>query len=356
MSGVFDFAVNADAEGILEILESDVAQGAIRILYTRRDNPLESYAKESEKSVVGVIRSNGRVSATVTCIPRKVYLEEKSCMLSYVTGYKKRKDEKTVINWYDAFEKMYHATECDLYFCSVVTENENVLNMLHKKRKYMPYAIPIDTYYTYIFSPQAHVHGINRKLIFRQAVREDEEAMLCFYHTYGSHKNLFPVIDSPDFITGLDISDYYILSDGAEILAVGALFDRSDCKQYLVKEYAGYMKLLRILNPLISLLGYVDIPKENVPFSFVFLSFFLAKDDSEIYYRTFLSHILKIAASKYSMVILGTNEHNPKKRILDSVHHISFSTQLNEINLMGISGKDIPQYDKKNIEVECALL
>lgn len=356
MSTVFDFAVNSDADGILEILEDDVAEGAIRILYTRRDNPLESYAAESEKSVVGVIRNNGRVSATIACIPRKIYLEGKQCMLSYVTGYKKRKDEKAIINWPEAFDRMYHATECDLYCCSVVAENEKVLKMLHKKRKGIPYAIPIDTYHTYILSPRAHVHGMNRKLTFRQAVSEDEEELIGFYQTYGSRKNLFPVIDSADFISGLDISDYYILSDGVEILAAGALFDRSNCKQYLVKEYAGYMKFFRAFNPIVSLLGYVDIPKENVPFSFAFLSFFLAKEDNDTYFRTFLNHILKIASAKFSMVILGTNGHNPKKKILDSVRHISFSTQLNEINLSEMSGKDIPEYDKENIEVECALL
>ena len=358
MSRIFDFATAEDAEGILEIMESDIAGGAIKLLYTRRDNPLVSYHMESSESVVGVVKNGRRVCATIACIPSRIYLEGEIRRLSYVTGYKKRKDESAVINWYHAFDRMYGATKCDLYYCSVVTDNKAVLEMLHSPRKRMPYAVPIDTYHTYIINPAAKV-GLSKSaenLSFKRATKQDEKALIDFYRRCGKKRNFFPVIDSPDFMEGLDISDYYILYNGNEVVSAAALFDRTDCKQYIVKEYAGYMRFLRIFNPLLSLMGFVNLPKENTPFNFVYLSFFLAQNDDMDYYRIMLHYIMKAAAKKYSMIIHGVNEHNPKKKLFDKVRHISFTTQLNEVNLSQISGKPIPAYDKRNIEVDCASL
>ena len=56
------------------------------------------------------------------------------------------------------------------------------------------------------------------------------------------------------------------------------------------------------------------------------------------------------------MLVIGTDEGNPKRHILDGLKAVSFKTQINEVMLTGISGKERTEHEWSNLEVECALL
>jgi hypothetical protein len=353
---LFDLASREDGPGILKVMESDVAKGEIRLLYTRRPNPYDSFKEESKGAVIGVFKKDGEIVGTVVGVPRDMYLEGKSYRACYVTNMKRLESHNGNLNWILAFNEMYDPLASDMYFCSVVKENTGVLKMLRKVRKNLPYTLDIDGYRTYIISPTAPIKNPCPELSFRRAGEEDSGKLLEFIGSLGRKKSLFPLFESFNDENVPKVTDFYMLMEGDEIRAAGALWDKSSSKQYVVKDYSGKVAALRAFNPLISLLGYIRIPPEETEVRFTFLSFFLAEGDEADYYRSFLHHIRGEVRKSYDMFVLGTNEHNPKRPVLDSVRALKFDTQLCEIVMSNFRGAERISFDHKNIEVECALL
>jgi len=356
MSSRFRLASREDGAGILKIMESDVAKGDLQLLYTRRPNPFDSFKKESPKSVVGIYEDAGDIVGTIAGIPREMYIGGERRNVCYVTNMKRAADRGGFLKWKDAFDAMYDPLDSQVYYCSVVKENAGVLKMLKKKRKGMPYAVELDGYRTYIISPTAPVRRPDSKLTFRRATEEDSEAVLQFLKTWGIRRNLFPAFDSLDGTKVPTITDFYLLFDGDELVAVGALWDRSDSKQYVLKKCSGKMAFVRFLNPVISLLGYIRLPKEGQQAAFTFLSFFFAKEDREDYYRTFLYYIRREVKKTHAMFVLGTNDRNPKRAVLDKIRAISFDTTLCEIVMSEFRGAEKVEFDPTALEAECAYL
>lgn len=356
MSALFRFACENDKAGILRIMEGDAAKGDIQLLYTRRPDPYQSFLSESEKATVGVFEENGEVVATLAAVTRPMYIRSKAENVCYVTNMKRGKDYSGRINWPKAFREMYEPAGADMFFCSIVEENTEVLKMVEKKRKTLPYAVPMDSYRTYIISPTAKVADPCSGLTFRRAEEKNTQDVLRFLKTCGSPKNFFPVIGMLDGEIFPAVTDFYLLLDRDEIVALGALWDRSKTKQYLIQKYSGRIALLRLFNPLISRMGYIRIPKAGNAADFVFLSFFLAKDDRAEYYQSFLSRIRKEAAKRYDMFVLGTSGHNPKRKVLDPIRAITFDTRLCEVKMGQFQNVQEVTFDYEILEVECALL
>ncbi|RKM61436.1 hypothetical protein D6855_05955 [Butyrivibrio sp. CB08] len=356
MSIHFSFATREDGDGILKIMEGDAAKGDIQLFYTRRPNPVDSMLLESDKTVIGVFKKNDDIVGTIAGIPRKMYIDGKPQTVCYVTNMKKLEDFKGNINWIQAFNEMYDPLDSSVYYCSVVKENTGVLAMLQKKRPWLPYAVDMDGYRTYIISTTAKVKNPCEDLKFRRAEDSDEVALLQFLESQAREKSFFPVIERFGSGDLPKVTDFYILTDGDVIMAAGALWDRSDIKQYVVQSYSGRVAALRVLNPLISRLGYIRIPKEGSRADFTFLSFFLAKGDRTDLYETFLFHIKKEVAKTHQMFVLGTNEHNPKRQVLDKITSLKFDTELEEVVMSEFRGAKKIEFDYKNLEVECALL
>ena len=144
MSSGFRFADENDGEGILRIMEEDVAKGDIKLLYTRRPDPYASFMEESSRSVVGIFEDDGEIVATIAGIPRKMYIGSKPCNVCYVTNMKRTAGRDGLINWIRAFQEMYDPLDSGVYFCSVVKENTDVIKMLTKRRKKLPFSVPMD--------------------------------------------------------------------------------------------------------------------------------------------------------------------------------------------------------------------
>ncbi|MCR4658425.1 MAG: hypothetical protein K5770_19680 [Lachnospiraceae bacterium] len=356
MSAYFQFATESDGDGILKIMEGDAVKGDINLLYTRRPDPVASFFMESGRSVIGVFKNGKEAVGTIACIPREMYINSEAHRVCYVTNMKRAHDYEGLINWIEAFEKMYDPVDSEVFFCSVVKENTDVIKMLTKKRRKLPVAVIMEPYRTYMINPSARIKNPCPKLFFRRAGGGDEREILDFLKTHGSGKNFFPVIDMLDGERNPAVSDFYMLSDGERTVAVGALWDRSLCKQYIVKSYSRKIAVLRCLNGLLSFLGYIRIPKAGSSASFAFLSFFMAENDNTDYYRTFLYHIRKEAAERYDMFVLGTTEYNKKREVLDKVRAITFDTLLCEVKMSDFKNAREIEFSCSGLEVECALL
>lgn len=354
MSRPVHHATPEDGGAILRILESSAAKGSIELLYTRRPDAYASYMKEDGEPRVFVSRKEGRIVGTCAELIREVYLGGEVARAAYICGLKKDADYDGGIGFGAELIRDLCREDIDCYFCSVVLENIDAQRMFEKSRRGISMT-PRAPYRTYILNPKVRVKAPAHTLAFRQAAPRDAEALLNFLNGEGRRRDLFPVIRSLDQFEGLAREDFYLLLDGDRIVAAAALWDQTGYKQYVVKRYGGLMRLCRALNPLLSALGYIKLPRADQPPVFPMLSFFVCEDDREDLYRIFLRKITRVANRKYGMLVIGLPRAHFAAKILDGLPSIHFDTRLYEVSFPW-SERPLKSPDPARMYPECGLM
>ncbi len=355
MSMLFLPAEPKDGERILEILESSPAKGSIELLYTRRPDAYASYKKESGEALVWVARDGDRIVGSAAEISRRVYIGGEDKKAAYICGLKKDAEYGGNVRWGAAFFKSLAQADADCYFCSVVSDNKEMQRVFEKKRKKTANTEFLTDYTTYMLAPYFKFKLKADGYSFRRAGREDESALLGFLNSEGRKKELFPVIDSLGQFTDLTADDFFILEKDGAVVCAGALWDQSGYRQYIVKKYRGIMKCARLFNPILRLLGYIELPREGENISFPMLSFFLAKDDDEEHYKAFLNFISREIAKKYRMFVIGTPSSYFANDIYKKLRNIHFDTKIYSVDLILGEGRR-QKIDRSKIWLECGLL
>lgn len=350
----FSFATSSDAPEVLSLLEAEAAPGNLQLLYTRRDDPVASFTEESPESVTGLIRDDsGRAVAMVTIIPRRMYIGGQVRNVCYITSMKKDPSYTRQINWHRVFSRMDATGSYDAYYCSFIIENDPVRKMFLKRRTHIPYSVALDKYETFIFSPKVRVKDPFPELELCRIAGPEAAAFLT---SCGKKHDLFPSLkDSPDISALLDEGIYCLKKDG-RIVAAGALWDRRKVKQYYLMECRGIMKLLRLCNPLLSMLGYITLPPDDTMVKFAFLSFMTAEDDSPELLTSLFCRLKAEAQFSYDMIVAGATHSGSEYPVLRKIRAISFTTEINEIVMNGINDKPPAGIDGKSLDLECALL
>lgn len=343
-----------DGKEILRILESSAVQGGIELVYTRRDDAYASYMKEAGQAHVFVSKDGERTVGTCAELVRQVYIGGEKRKVAYICGLKKDAAYNGLVGFGPGFIKALQHDDVDFYYCSVVTDNVEVQTMFGKGNRALSMQ-PVAEYKTYIFSPRVRMKASKHGLTFRQATKEDLTDLLAFLNAEGKRKDLFPVIDSLEQFHGLTVENFYLLLENNAIVAAGALWDQTGYKQYIVKKYHGMIKLARIVNPLLTALRYIRLPKKDTPLDLVMLSFFLSKDDDDAYYRVFLNEVCREIAKAHSIFVLGLPKKHFAVPILDRLRNISFETRLYEITFPWNS-QEYAKLNPDNIHPECGLL
>lgn len=347
-------AAPSDGQEILRILESSAAQGSIELLYTRRPDAYASYMQEPGEARVFVSKDGGRTVGTCAELISDVYIGGEIRKAAYICGLKKDADYEGGVGFGVHLLRDFCREDIDFYYCSVVADNADALRMFEKSRRIISMT-PMATYRTYIVSPRARIKAPRHSYIFRQAAEGDLPSLLDFLHREGRKKDLFPVIPSLDRFHGLTVKDFYLLLDGNRIIAAAALWNRTSCKQYVVKQYRGLLKLARWANPLLCALRYIRLPKENIPLDFPMLSFALAEQDRTDTYGILMNELRKEVARSYGIYVIGLPVAHPAARIFDRVPSIRFDTKLYEIRLPWGKG-DGAAVDPRRLHPECGLL
>lgn len=355
MSQITYLADKSDGESILEILESSAAKGSIELLYTRRPNAYESYQKESDEAYVYGVKDEKQMLGTVAQIVRKVYIGGEIKKLGYVCGLKTAPDYQGNVNWVRTFIKNLVREDIDCYFCSIISDNVEAQKLFEKKRKKTMNMEFLQGYTTYMMAPYFRFTVKNKNYVFEQVTKETEELVVQFLNSEGGKKDFFPVIESLSQFTDLNPTDFYMLKDGEEIVAAGALWKQTAYRQYIVTKYSSILKFARIFNPVLKMLGYIQLPKENEVLDFPMLSFFISKDDSEEYYKAFLNSINPVIKNEYGMFVIGIINNSFAHSIFRKVRSIHFDTKIYEIEFILGNGKRT-DVNKDNIWLECGLL
>lgn len=355
MSHTTYLAEPKDGERILEILECSPAKGSIELLYTRRPNAYLSYKKESNESDIYVVKENEEIIGTAAEIVRKVYIGGNTKKLGYLCGLKKDINYQGNVNWGKVFIKNLVKKDIDCYFCSIISDNKNTQKMFEKKRRKTMNMEYLQGYTTYMLAPYFRFKLKDKGYIFKQAEKADEQGIINFLNSEGRKKEFFPVFESLDQFTNLEVKDFYILKNKDEIIAVGALWNQVEYRQYIVKKYKSIMKLARFVNPILRLLGYIELPKENENINFPMLSFFISKDDNEEYYKAFLNNINQEIKKEYGMFVIGVAESNFANNIYKKLRNIHFDTKIYSIDFILGNGQK-QEINKEKIWLECGLL
>ena len=354
MIGTDYLATPEDGKELLRILESSPAKGSIELIYTRRPDAYASYMKEPGEAIVYATRKEDRLVGTQAALIREVYIGGKESKAAYICGLKKDPEYSGTVGFSGGYRKALVREDVDYYFCSVVSDNDKVHQMFQRKNPWM-HMTPIQEYITYILTPRFYYKTKATDLCFRQAKEEDKEKILAFLNSEGKKKDLFPVIKNIEDFHGLHIEDFYLLEKTGEILATAALWNQTDYKQYVVKKYRGLMRLARFFNPVLSLLGYLKLPKENKYLEFPMLSFFLCKDDNVEYYKTFLSGVNQEIKKTYDCYVIGMPKNYYGVDLFRKLPSIHFDTVLYSIQFRFQKGNAL-EPDASNLYPECGLL
>lgn len=347
-------AAPQDGQEILRILESSAAKGNIELLYTRRPDAYESYMKESGESRIFVSKDDERTIGTCAELIREVYIGGEICNTAYICGLKKDARYGGSVGFGAGFIRELWREDIDFYYCSVVSDNKDAQKMFEKSRRIISMN-PITEYTTYILSTNVKIKSQTHDLDFRQATENDLKKLIDFLNKQGRKNDLFPVITSLKQFYGLTYKDFYILSKDNRIVATAALWNQTEYKQYVVKQYRGIMKSARMANPILSLLGYIKLPRENTTLDFPLLSFFISEDGNQEYYRIFLSEIKREIGKKYKMFVIGMPRNHFASSIFNKLPSIHFDTKLYEITFPW-SKQNCKKINVENLTPECALL
>ena len=343
-----------DGKELSRILESSTNNGLVDLIYTRRPDAYESYMKEPGEPRVFVVRKDGRIITTCAELVRDVYIGGKESKAAYICGLKKDHDYTGSAGISAKLVRDFQRDDIDFYYFGVMSDNSSAKDMFEKKMSMLSIN-KVMTFRTYILNPNVRIKAHKHSYTFRQATKDDLPALLDYLNKEGSKKDLFPVIKSPDSFHNLHTEDFYMLMNGSEILSCAALWNSTDYKQYVVKKYSILAKIARIANPLVSALGYVKLPKENVPLDFPTLSFFVTKDENPDNYFIMLNEIRKEIHKQYEIYAFDLPDGHFANEALAKVPKICFRTTMYSI-LFPWSGQKYRMPDPDNISVERGLL
>jgi len=347
-------ATKKDGKEMLDIIEETASKGNLQLIYTRRPDAFLSYQKEKKDTEICIIKDNkGKIAVQGSCIVNDYYINGSTRSIGYVGGIRKRKGFKEKFNWVELFTKDISKRDCDLFYCSFLALNKHALEVFQKKREVMPELVPITKYFTYIINPKIiKFRKINSEFCFRKMEDKDKKKVVEFLNIEGCKYNFFPKVSNiekefPD----LKINDCYILEKDDEIISFGGLWNQKEYKQYIVKKYGGFVKILSKIGAITECIGYIPMPKENEVLNFPTLSLFIAKDDNLEYYEYFLRCIAKEIAKKYKMFVIGISENNKKNEIYKKLKSLKFDSLLFLVDFKGRNTKL-----EEDIHIECGLL
>ena len=353
MRSVYE-ARKEDGADISRLLESPVNSGLVQAIYTRRPDAYESYMRECGDPRVFVFRREDRVVATCAELIRDVYVHGEVKRSAYFCGLKKDPGYRGLITANSEFINGIRRPDIDLYYCAVLSNNKSVMEKFEKERSVFSFR-PVASYTSYLLNPAIRTKEEPGPYTFRQASPEDAVDIVAFLNREGRKKDLFPYVRSLDDYYGLRVEDFYLLEDAQGIKACAAIWNVSPYKQFTVKKYSWFIKPARALNPLISLLGFVKLPRENEMLDFPMLAFFLSRGDSDDGYRILFHRIKNEIGKRFPMFLVGLPSQHVIASVLKGLPKVTFGSVIYELRFSGQKGGS-PVIDPERIYTESALL
>jgi hypothetical protein len=248
-----------DAAGILSLIESTSGGGALKLLYTRRPDPVASLRSESPDTSLGVIRgADGAVRFMESCVTRPYYIAGKAARVTYVCNLRKEKGALPGVNWMREL-RAYEGGRDEPAFCSILADNRAAARLLcGRGHRSAPVLTPICGYHTMMFSPKV-LRARPGDGFFRMK-QADSQELFEFLRAESSGCSLAPVFGEGCGLHGLGIGDFFGIREDGALAACGALWDQRSFRQYIVKSYRGAMRVLYSLRGPMAFFGLPALP------------------------------------------------------------------------------------------------
>ncbi|MCA9403031.1 MAG: hypothetical protein KC897_04560 [Candidatus Omnitrophica bacterium] len=352
-----------DGQELLRILEQVPYPGRVSLTYTRRPDAYRSFYKEGEEVRLFVCRDRraGRIAGLGATTIRDVYINGDPRRVAYLFGLKVAPDYRGRFPLLpDCYAYLYdylQKKDVELTFTTILSGNDDARQLLEKKRSVMPAYEAFGRYETYALRNRPASNTASGRRI-RAAVKDDIPALVRFLNREAQKHNFFPVSRARDWTgildNGLTIADVFVMEEGAEIIAAGAVWDQSAYKQYVVNSYSGGLKLLAALPWVTRLCGLPPLPAPGETVRFYTLGRWAVRDNDARIFDTFLDQIMQSAAA-YPLCLVGVHEGHPLRERLQRRRYVRYDS---EVYLVNWESKSSPVNDLKPLTVylECGAL
>ena len=116
------------------------------------------------------------------------------------------------------------------------------------------------------------------------------------------------------------------------------------------------MKIVRALNPLLSLLGYVTIPPDDTLIKFAYVAFMESENDDTSLMISLFARMKEAAGGSYDLLCLSTTDAGLKYRAFKKIRGITMTQHIVQIVMQGINDKPAADINGDKMDIECALL
>lgn len=334
----FELATPDDGQELLDILEDTPFKGNISLLYTRRPDAYQSFVHEGPRVDIIVCRDHqqGKIVGFGACALRQLFVNGIPRTVGYLFGLRTRPEYMRKFpllhKGYAMIPALHQDIQIPFYLTTILEENHYAQRLLEKRRTSMPAYLPYGSYIGYtvflrIRSKPPDLHPWH----FRQATSSDAYDIVNFISKYGRSLQFYPVLQKKDLqlgaLPGLSTEAFYLLVDEHDsILAVGAVWDQTSYKQYILQGYNGIFTVIAPISRLFPLFGFPAFPDPGRILRFFTLSFWAVKYQDPDIFKRFLQAITHVARD-YPFFLIGLHEQHPLRHVVEQCPHIRYTSR-----------------------------
>lgn len=338
-------ASSSDAAALVRLYESDDFTGDISVLYTRRPDPYASLLAEGDRAVVPTVTDtvDGVILGMGACVVRDAWVNGEPRRVGYLTGLKglpEYRGKVPVIPRVYAYLREQTADDVELYYTTILADNEGVRRMLERRRRNMPEYRPAGGYTASCFrwrAPRTREYRPGRGTLAELSALQPAGA---------DAPNLAPCGPLP----GLTDADVWLLRDrsGAVVAGCGVLDQRAR-KQYIVTRYGGRYRWLRRLPT--TLAGYPRLPRENAVANHASVTNLVVRGDDPELARLFLGFVGGAHRGR-DFLMWGHADTDPLGSALSRGRSVAYRSLLYTVHFTD----DLLALDGRPVRLEVALL
>jgi hypothetical protein len=298
----FAVATQADDAAIRRLLRDNPMRGAIDLTFEREPDYSRSakLAGGRDQTIVGYV--GDRLACVGRCTQRRCWVNGCESRAGYLAELRLDQSERgrfgLLRDGYRFFHELQRDAPADLYFTSIVADNERARRLLERGVR----GLPAYSYLAGLDTVLVAVPGARRrsKLHVEFATPDLVPDMLDLLNSGARRRQLAAVWDRETLLSldewGLPLSRWRLAFDGGDLVACGALWDQRAFRQTVIRGYSMPLSLARpLLNAAAGMLGWPRLPRPGSILPHAFLSPLAFADGAETILPEFVETFFDIA-------------------------------------------------------------
>lgn len=332
-------ATEKDDPELLLLLEEVEMPGDIRIIYTRRPSPIQSFNHEG--NLVSILICRDLKEKCIVCLGafaiRTIYLNGQESKVAYLFGLRSLKRYKLRFPIKSGYEFLKNQLphSVDFIYTSILENNFGAINLFTKNHLAMPKYQKLFTYTTLCLNQRKIIKSAPKKNIIRQASIDDAERVYQYFQSNCRKINGFPALEKSDL---LDInSDVYIgqffisFNQNHAINGLMRVLNSNNYKQYIITGYSWKMKVYQAIRTILPFNRFPLFPKIGQHFDISFIANWVLEHYNEDLLIDFLAFICNQKV-KIPFLIFGLPMENPYFKIISRLSYINIRSGIYQVS------------------------